>query len=158
MREKNGKGMAEFVAIIAIVAMGVGLFFGLVGEQLQSSISQAFSTLVLQSRGGVSAWYNTPQGSAFSNCQQAEIEASRARNAALRVRNDSDNWSRRTDAWQADSAAENAYYAAHFAELCAASNGVQQSRDYAIRARSAANEARKSAHEAWSSTIRRTHN
>ncbi len=85
---------------------------------------------------------------AYNNYQTAESEASKAYNAAQRVRNyDTSTWSRKNDASQAEYAANNANYAAQRAES-AAYSGDSQARGYASRARQAANRARSNANQA----------
>jgi hypothetical protein len=85
---------------------------------------------------------------AYNNYQTAENEASKAYNAAQRVRNyDTSTWSRKNDASQAEYAANNANYAAQRAES-AAYSGDSQAHGYASRARQAANRARSNANQA----------
>ncbi len=87
-------------------------------------------------------------GTAYNNYKTAENEATKARNAAQRVRYyDKDRWSRKNDASQAEYAANNANYAAQRAQS-AAYNGDSQARGYANLARQAANRARQDANQA----------
>lgn len=84
-------------------------------------------------------------GNAYSNYQAAVNEATKAHNAAQRVRNyDKETWNRKNDASQAEYAANNADYAAQRAES-AAYSGDSQARGYANLARQAANRARNDA-------------